>query len=31
VVVGDRAKIAEDLLRLDLGPVVRLDADGDPM
>jgi zinc protease len=31
VVVGDKAKIAEDLLRLDLGPVVRLDADGDPI
>jgi zinc protease len=31
VVVGDRAKIAEDLLSLDFGPVVRLDADGDPM
>ena len=31
VVVGDKAKVAEGLLSLDLGPVVRLDADGDPM
>jgi zinc protease len=31
VVVGDRAKIAEELLALDFGPLVRLDADGDPM
>ncbi len=31
VVVGDKAKVSEGLLSLDLGPVVRLDADGDPM
>jgi len=31
VVVGDKAKVAESLLSLDLGPVVRLDADGDPI
>ena len=31
VVVGDKAKVGEGLLSLDLGPVVRLDADGDPM
>jgi len=31
VVVGDKARVGEGLLSLDLGPVVRLDADGDPM
>jgi zinc protease len=31
VVVGDKAKVAEDLLSLDFGPVARLDADGNPM
>jgi zinc protease len=31
VVVGDKAKIAEGLLSLEFGPVVRLDADGDPI
>jgi hypothetical protein len=31
VVVGDKAKVGEGLLSLDFGPVVRLDADGDPM
>jgi zinc protease len=31
VVVGDKAKVAEGLLSLEFGPVVRLDADGDPM
>ncbi len=31
VVVGDKARVAEGLLSLEHGPVVRLDADGDPM
>ncbi len=31
VVVGDKAKVAEGLLSLELGPLVRLDADGDPL
>ncbi len=31
VVVGDKAKVGEGLLTLEFGPVVRLDADGDPM
>ncbi|HEY7818364.1 MAG TPA: pitrilysin family protein [Vicinamibacteria bacterium] len=31
VVVGDKAKVAEGLHSLEYGPVVRLDADGDPL
>jgi len=31
VVVGDKIKVAEGLLSLELGPVVRLDPDGDPL
>ena len=31
VVVGDKAKVAEGLLSLEFGPVVRLDPDGDPL
>jgi zinc protease len=31
VVVGDKTRVGEGLLSLELGPVVRLDEDGDPM
>jgi hypothetical protein len=31
VVVGDKARVAEGLLSLEFGPVVRLDPDGDPL
>jgi hypothetical protein len=29
--VGDKTRVGEGLLSLELGPVVRLDEDGDPM